>query len=192
MSTKSVCGIELGAAHELWLALAKAGFTPALAQEVINSPSNQLAEQMLSVIQGGKQKRQTIDLDANPFTPDGWTVEEHQKGGHIGFDSSAVALWLSPNQQHSKYIEGHKLRQELANQLTLNANVLDFLLANPHLIPEDWKGKGVFFWGTVYRHRGGLPHVRCLHWGRDLWHWSGIWLDHSWGGDAPALVRASI
>ena len=73
----------------------------------------------------------------------------------------------------------------------LNANVLDYLLANPHLIPEEWKGKYVFFWGTVYHRRDGDPCVRCLGWNGAGWSWASHWLGASWTGDRPAALRAS-
>lgn len=94
-----------------------------------------------------------VDLDATPLIPKGWTVESHQQGGQFAFDGVQLNLYLAAGQTNGKYIFGfgNKLRQELAKQPVLNANVLDFLLANSHLIPEEWKGKAVFFWGTVYR-----------------------------------------
>jgi len=47
----------------------------------------------------------------------------------------------------------------------MNANVLDYLLAHPELIPEDWKNKYVFFWGTIYRYSsGGLRSLPLLEW----------------------------
>ena len=134
-----------------------------------------------------------IDCDAQPFTPDGWSVEKHQKGGTFTWDKEAQkdALYLSKGQQGSKYIEGNKLRKEMAGKPVLNANVLDYLLANPHLIPEEWKGKYVFFWGTVYRDRDGGLCVRYLYWGGGRWDWGGGWLDRGWGGNDPAALRAS-
>jgi hypothetical protein len=71
-----------------------------------------------------------IDCDAAPFIPSGWKVEEHQKGGNIKFDASKVELYLSKKQK-SGSIEGNKLREELKGKKVLNANVMDYLLANP-------------------------------------------------------------
>lgn len=131
-----------------------------------------------------------IDCDADPYVRDGWKVEEHQKGGQFKFDASQINLYLSAAQKKGS-IEGNRLRKELADKPALNANVLDYLLANPHLIPEDWKGKYVFFWGTVYRRRGGDLCVRCLFWNDGGWRWSRGWLGRGWDGFNPAAVRAS-
>ena len=135
-----------------------------------------------------------IDCNAYPFIPDGSTVEEHQKGGVFRWDKDAQkdALYLSKGQAGSKYIGGNELRREFWDKSTpvLNANVLDYLLANPHLIPKEWEGKCVFFWGTVYRARGNLC-VRYLYWIDGEWSWSARRFGCDWDGDGPAAVRAS-
>lgn len=61
--------------------------------------------------------------------------------------------------------------KELEDQPVLNANVLDFLREHPELIPDEWKGKFTFFWGTIYRHRDGDLYVRCLYWDGGRWDW---------------------
>ena len=85
---------------------------------------------------------------------------------------------------------GNNLRQELDDQPTLNANVLDYLLAHPELIPEEWKGKAVFFWGTIYRRSDGGLYVRCLYWGGSKWRWHGRWLDNGFNSGNPAALAS--
>jgi len=141
-----------------------------------------------------------IDCDVEPFNPyakDGWTVEEHQKCGQWKFDAKQVEFFLSSGQKHGKTTEGNKLRKELFHKEVFNANVLDYLLANPHLIPEEWKKdeqgntRYIFFWGTVYRDRDGYLFVRCLYWSDGRWDWGRRWLGSGWYGLGPAAVRAS-
>ncbi len=140
-----------------------------------------------------------IDCDTNPFVPKDWEVEEHKKGGKLVLDLSKVRLHLSPNQQDDKVIEGNKLRKELASEPVLNANVLDYLLAHPELIPEEWKkdecgnNRYIFFWGTIYHSDDGDLFVRCLSWygGAWKWRWDSYWLDDDWSGRDPAAVLAS-
>lgn len=138
-----------------------------------------------------------IDCDAAPFIPDGWKVEEHQKGGAFKWDAAQVQFHLDPGQQDGKYIEGNKLRLQLTGKPVLNANVLDYLLKNPQLIPDDWKKdeKGntryIFFWGTIYCSSGGSLYVRCLYWHGGRWRWLAFWLGHVWRGNDSAAVRAS-
>lgn len=132
-----------------------------------------------------------IDCDANPFIPDGWKVEEHRYGGPFKWDTAQVQLFLAEGQQNGKTMDGNRLRKDLAGKPVLNANVLDYLLANPHLIPEEWKGKTIFFWGTVYRDSDGYLCVRCLRWNGDRWDWDYHWLGYGWLDDNLAALRAS-
>ncbi len=132
-----------------------------------------------------------IDCDADPFVPSGWKMEEHKKGGQFVFNPAKVKLHFSPNQQDGKVIEGNKLRKELTNKPVLNACVLDYLLAHPELIPEEWKGEYVFFWGTIYRDSYGDLYVRCLYFRDGGWDWRCHWLDFDWRGGRPAALSAS-
>ena len=138
-----------------------------------------------------------IDCDSDPFVPNGWKVEEHQKGGAFKFDAAQVQLYLDKGQQKGGYIEGNKLRKLLAGKPVLNANVLDYLLKHPELIPDDWKKDSsgntryIFFWGSIYRSSGGYLCVRYLCWGGGRWRWGARWLGDVWSGDGPAALHAS-
>lgn len=138
-------------------------------------------------------QQHTIDCDATPFIPGGWSVEEHRKGGRLIWDKAAQAraLYLSPNQQNGGRDVGHKLREELKSQPVLNACVLDYLLANPTQIPDEWKGRYIFFWGTISRDSEGFLYVRYLYWDGDQWDWGDYWLNSDWNDDGPAAVSAS-
>ena len=132
-----------------------------------------------------------VDLDADPFVPEGLTVEEHHKGGQFAWDAAKVELYLSNGQSGRKYIVGTKLREEMKGKNPFNANLLDYLLKNPNIIPDEWKGKYVFFWGTTYRGRDGGLFVRCLCWFGGRWFWSCHWLARAFFGVSPAALRAS-
>ncbi len=118
-------------------------------------------------------------------------VEEHRKGGQWKYDPTQVEFFLANGQKNGKVIEGNKLRKELAKKSCFNANLLDYWLANTHLIPEECKGKATFFWGTVYRDSVGRLYVRCLIWFGSQWHWSCSWLVNDWLDPDPAALRAS-
>lgn len=132
-----------------------------------------------------------INLDATPFVPEGWKVEKRQKGGQFRWDTRQVELWLAEGQKNGGCLNGNKLREELTNKSVLNANVLDYLLKHPELIPEEWKSKYVFFWGTIYCNSVGHLCVRCLDWRGVRWGWSYGWLGHDWDDDRPAALLAS-
>jgi hypothetical protein len=135
-----------------------------------------------------------IDCDATPYIPKGEIVE-HQKNGQLEFDPSKIVLHLEPGQKTGAIV-GYELRKALASKPVLNACVLDHLLINPNLIPENWKqdeqGRTQFicFWGTVYRYDGRLS-VRFLYWNDRLWVQSSLWLDDAWGARRPAALLAS-
>lgn len=132
-----------------------------------------------------------IDCDADPFILDGWSVEEHRKGGVFKWNAEGVTLYLDKGQKNGKWIEGNKLRQALAGKPVLNANVLDYLLAHPHLIPEEWKDKAVFFWGTIYRDRDDCLCARYLRWFGGRWSWNASWFGYVWDDSRPSAVSAS-
>ncbi len=126
-----------------------------------------------------------INCDADPYLPNGWSVEEHQKGGQFSFNPTKVELYLS-----KKSIVGNDLRKEIKSKKVLNANVLDYLLDQPELIPDDWKEKHVFFFGTIYRDSGDNLYVRCLHWHGSRWLWNYYWLISSFHSDDPVAVAS--
>lgn len=131
-----------------------------------------------------------INCDADPFVPDGWKVEEHRKGGMFEWNPDNVRLYFSNKQKNGSCIGGHDLRKELADQPVLNANVLDYLLAE-HLIPDEWKGKYIFFWGTIYRDSDGNLYVRYLYCCGFRWSWEYCRLSNNWSDGYPAAVRIS-
>ena len=192
--------LDVGQANELKLAFRRADFSN---DDIKRLCEGNVLGDVRSVLRGHASitvVEHAIDCDADPFNPwekDGWTVEEHQKGGTFKWDASQVELYLASGQKNGKVIEGNKLRKELAKKPVLNANVLDYLLKNPHLIPEEWKKDGqgntryIFFWGTVYRDRDGDLYVRYLCWRDGRWYWSNRWLGSDWGGGYPSALRAS-
>ncbi len=132
-----------------------------------------------------------IDCDALPHCPNGWEVVEHRKHGQLEWNPTKVQLYLS-EKQVGNMIDGNKLSKELAGKNVLNANVLDYLLAHTDLIPAEWKGKTVFFWGTIYSDSFGDLFVRCLYWNGSARHWGFRWLIGGFDGGFPAALSASI
>ena len=131
-----------------------------------------------------------VDCDADPFIPSALSsVVSHQSGGQFLFDIKNISLYLSPHQKNEDFIKGDMLQRELANKHVLNANVLDYLLAHPNLIPEAWKGKKVFFWGTIYLGTYGLLTVRSLVFCDNLWRPDYYWINFGWFGNYFAAIR---
>ncbi|MFQ5662185.1 MAG: hypothetical protein ACE5F2_02965 [Candidatus Paceibacteria bacterium] len=182
-----VTGRKVGADEKFWAKLAH---------------DDNLFSQVMKVAEGLAEiniVKHIIDGDADPFIPDSWSVEKrgHKKCGQIEFSPERFEFYLSEGQQNGKCIGGNKLRKELKDKPVLNANVMDYLLKNPQLIPEDWKKdengntRYIFFWGTIYRSSVGDLYVRYLYWVGGRWYWDGYWLGLDWDGDYPALLLAS-
>ncbi|MFA5009729.1 MAG: hypothetical protein WC553_00660 [Patescibacteria group bacterium] len=139
---------------------------------------------------------QIIDCDTELFIPDYWEVVEHQKGGKLEWNPEKIQLYLSNAQNDNSDIEGHELCRELKGKRVLNDCVLDWLIAHPEFIPEEWKGKYIFFWGTIYRDSSGYLRVRFLYWDGGRWGRWGRWrwnyrrLDDKLHSNEPAAVLA--
>ena len=182
---------SVGQMNQLGDALEAAEYTP---DDVTKFRSSQSLADFKLVLLGRatiQAIEHLIDCDADPFVPSGWTVESHQQGGQLVFDHAKVTLYLSNKQQNGGYITGYDLRKELRSKPVLNANILDYLLKNSHLIPEEWKGKYIFFWGTIYRGSDGDLCVRYLCFSVGRWGWGCRWLDCRWNDDDPAVAQAS-
>lgn len=187
MSSNNDLMLDVSQAAELKLAFRRNGWNNA---EIKNLSEGDILANVLRVIRGQaeiKMIEHLIDCDANPFIPDGWSVEDHKKSGMFKFNPKKISLYRSKKQKKGS-IEGNDLRKELANQPVLNANVLDYLLAHPELIPEEWKGEHIFFWGTIYRNSVDYLYVRHLHWNGSRWSWGYVWLILGFASDFPAAI----
>ena len=157
-------------------------------KDLLDKLSGESGDEWLEHLKQMLRKDLVIDCDANPYLPSGWQVEQHLKGGSFKWDPEKVDLFLSKKQKQGGTIVDHELRKKLEGKPVLNANVLDWLLAHPRFIPESWKGKYIFFWGTIYRSLGGHLSVRCLYWDSSRWGWNCSWLDDDFHGYDPAAL----
>jgi len=106
-----------------------------------------------------------IDCDADPLIVyEGYSVEKHRKGGAFKWDVTNVTLYREESQMKGGGVLCDKIRSQLSDKPAMNVCVLDYLLANPHLIPEEWQGKRIYFWGTIYRCQRGHLYVPTLCW----------------------------
>lgn len=118
------------------------------------------------------------------FIPEGWSVVEHTP--HQFVNPKDVNL-VRPNSD--KPMSGFDLLTEFSDKKALNSNELDYLLACPELISDDWKGMHVYFWGTIYRKSEGRLVVRYLYFGDNEWKWGYSWLgSYFFRSTCPAAV----
>ena len=137
-----------------------------------------------------------IDLDADPFILEEWTVERHQKGGIFKWNPNEIQFYLSKRQMKGT-INGNKLSTKLTGKPVFNANLLDWLLIHQNLIPEEWKHdehgctRYIFFWGTIYRNSSGALCIRYIYPFGGKWDWDLLWLGHDWNVQYPAALRVN-
>ena len=191
MSSNNDLMLDVSQAAELKLAFRRNGWNNA---EIKTLSEGDILADVLKVIKGQAEIKiieRLIDCDSAPFIPNGWSVEEHKKSGFFKFDPAKISLYLSKKQKKGS-IGGHDLRKELSDKPVMNANILDYLLAHPELIPEEWKGKYIFFWGTIYRLSDGGLYVRCLDWLGSKWDWRYNWLGDDFVFDSgnPAALAS--
>lgn len=162
MSANDDLMLDVSQAHELKMAFRRAGWSN---KEIKTLSEGSVLSDVLKVIKGYAQIipiEHFIDTDKTPHIPLLCSIEEHRTSGLLKFDPDVVTLYLEEEQKKRNGIDGDILRQKLSDKQVMNANVLDYLLENPGLIPKEWERKRVFFWGTIYKNCEGDLFVRSL------------------------------
>ncbi|MFA6995598.1 MAG: hypothetical protein WC249_04340 [Patescibacteria group bacterium] len=175
---------------ELTRAMSRRGYGVAEFESLIEGKF--LDEFLIIIRKSGEEakKQNFVDLDADPLIPPGWSVEEHQKGGLWKFNQAKIFLYFSEKQKRPKEsVSWSSLRKELSGKNVANANLLDFYLANPHLIPSAWRGKRIPFWGTIYSGPFGINCVRYLDCDDNLgWRYYAGWFSPRFDANNPAAI----
>lgn len=119
-----------GAAHQLAITAAKVGWE--LKDFSALTQSEEKCRQILSYVRGMseiKMMEHSIDCDAPVFVPEKWEVlpdtEQLPKRilGKVTLDPTKVKLHLVNGQKNGKWIEGNKLRKELAKEPVYTAHI---------------------------------------------------------------------
>ncbi|MEK7073278.1 MAG: hypothetical protein AAB974_02450 [Patescibacteria group bacterium] len=169
MTTKSDFRV-LGLAHKLGLAWEKEGGT--LAEMNTLAEDGSMLRDLLMVVRGKAEVRikpRVIDCSVTLFIQGDYSICEEDQiksrfTGKLVWDTATVALYLGDDQKN-RMVPKEEVLKDLQGQKVLPANVLDCLRSNPTLIPSDWKGKTIYFWGTIYCDSNGDRRlVRSLDW----------------------------
>ena len=175
--------LDVGQANELKLAFRRAGWTN---DEIKKLCTGEFLAGVRNVLNGFSQIKpsELIDCDAKPLVPNHGVlrmfVEKHQEGGLFRWDSTMVELFVTKSQRAGWVYSMDALLGELTGKSLLNANVLDYLLAHPSLIPKEWKEDAdgyplcIGFCGTTYRNPYGGLVIRCLFHQDGNWTWDYI------------------
>jgi hypothetical protein len=176
---------SIGLSHEFVITVAKVGWSP---EQLSSLTKNQdLLKQFLGVINKTHKivkKIHVIDCNVLPLFPEsgyGWKFYEGPSKNKFGL--------LSFNPEHLEVFHCSKRREDRTDWVTymvddfhkeslngLPANVLDYLLGIPELIPEDWKNKSksgkirhFVFVKTQYVEPNGIVHYRDLYYEDNKW-----------------------
>ena len=116
-----------------------------------------------------------IDTNPYPFIQEGLGIYSHVGSGDYVWDKNASGdhLHFSEEQILDARVLGADLLKGLVRVPVANARVLDWLIGHPHQIPiEIWKGKKIFFGGTLYEGANENLYVRYLDCTSDHLHGS--------------------
>ena len=174
-----------GQTHQLMEALQAVGFTAA---DVTKLGQFKQLPELRRVLNGQARivrDKYIIDCDCDPYEPEDLSMKRHLRQGQLEWDPDKVLLHVFDEQREGS-IHGNDLYEKL--KPILNACFLDHLLAHPHLIPEEWKGKHIFFWGTIYQDSAERQSVRYLYWDSMRWTWNFVLLDCLWRNDFFAAI----
>jgi hypothetical protein len=133
----------------------------------------------------------TVDTDIDPFCPRGWRIESTRRCGRVEIDISRIERRLSKVQRDGGRLTCDQFLAEFG-WVGLTAHALDWLLAHKELIPESWKGRLLFFPGTVYQFHVGNRCIRYLVFEGGDRGWSEGWLGADFDiGCQVALLASS-
>ncbi len=150
---------------------------------------------------------QFINLSDVTEIPEGYEIrpedqiESRLKGlwtSKFLLSKETLKLYLEKGQGKTskrQWINGLDLKKRLEGKPVIGAPVLDFYLKNPRLIPKEFKGQMVLFWGTIYCWDQRLKEqiilcVRSLLWDPEHKTWDSrfVAIFSSFDDTCPALI----
>lgn len=198
--------VSLGLTHHFIGAFGRAGGTPEMLQQAADNRSlmRQLVELFHPAVSTAEGNMLQIDrstpFNHAAFLGNGWSIVEQDERSlalpEIDLNKISFETTLRPGEVSIKGEE--KLRRlKEAGHIRLDAQVLQTLWENQHLIPESWKEKTggnttyIFFDGTILQRPDGDRYVLYLYWYDGEWHWHCRWLGSDWFAMNPSACLAS-
>lgn len=108
----------------------------------------------------------------------------HDKSlGMLLLDFEAVEGYQCEEQRYGGRIRGYDFFEKIKNSTGFwNGCVLDYLIENPKLIPDEWKGLHMPFWGSIFKDEDGELYVKFLYFnssaGVEKWEVHTLWLGY--------------
>ncbi len=120
-------------------------------------------------------KQHVIYLGTPILHPLGYKISRHNGGDPLVWEPKNLHLYQNPAQQ-GEAVSVRVLYEDLPDDTTLlNANVFDYLIKNPELIPEEWQqdedgsDRTILFPGTVYYDGDKNYFVRAMKFNAGKW-----------------------
>lgn len=132
-----------------------------------------------------------INCDDIPRIPKGWELIRHDQCGKIKWETENVSFYVVPDlQENGKKIRGYGVRRMIEEMPVLNINAMRYLLRRQCLIPKKWRGKAIFFWGTIFRDHNHNLIVYYMFWEDKYKQWqeSFAWFGAELDEDNPAIL----
>ena len=173
--------ISIGQSHNLMSILANnvdwdALDGEAVQEEIIRRPREAGQQFTLFLKNGGRVivgKPRILPIDrSQPFDPvkflgQGWTIEEEDERSLVltQLDLTEVRLEQMLKKGETSIKGEEKLRRlKEVGHIRLDAKIFQALWENQAFIPESWKGRAVYFDGTILRNPDGNRCVLYLYW----------------------------
>ncbi len=160
--------------------------TRSIIQRVLENPNCVFGNAVLAIDRGRP-------FDPAKFIGEGWSIVEQDERSlalsEVNIGDIQLVTMLKDGET---YVRGEEklLRLKASGKIRLDAKVFQTFWENNDLIPESWRGKTVFFDGTVLRRPNGDRCVLCLCWNGVKCHWYCYWLEHDWDVRNPSAFLA--
>ena len=113
----------------------------------------------------------------------------------LAWDATRLELYVDDAQKNNGRSTAARVRERLTGKPVLNADVLDYLLRNPQLIPEDWKRKdkrrnarpSSFGAPSTAVQIAPTTFASCAG-KNNMWAWDFFWLGSLWQDNFPAAL----
>lgn len=150
------------------------------------------ARQFLRGITEAVVQPQSVDTNSRPSRGVMFhsSFIRQNKDGVVILNGQNLDLHLEEAQREGS-IMGKDLLEKVEGRPVLNNVVLDFLVQNPLLIPDEWKKfDQILFCGTIlaYVLNANDPIIPCLRWIGGEWVADYCWLNIQFDANSPVAV----
>jgi hypothetical protein len=138
----------------------------------------------------------TKKFDPELFFAKGWTIEiEDERSLALDELDLSLVTFETCLEKHEYYAEKDEaLKRFREIGICLDAKIFLTLWENKHLIPEEWKGHIIGFWGTIFNDSRTTPYDQTsrgiyIRWDKNRWHYGDGGASFPYDGALSATLR---